>query len=171
LEKATLAKYKIDSLSQLPINFDGLVMQADEDYGNTVWDKHFGKLYKQLQSQKRIYQLSGIINPFSSLQNLSMGAAGTDMFYHLDFLKQAENYRRVFIKTLNDKMAFGGSKTGDWNWTVDNAFFKSVSDFEYQQPSLNNNYSKYLIDMLVLLSWAIALLVITNYYSKRVSIL
>ena len=171
LEKATLAKYKIDSLSQLPINFDGLVMQADEDYGNTVWDKHFGKLYKQLQSQKRIYQLSGIINPFSSLQNLSMGAAGTDMFHHLDFLKQAENYRRLFIKTLNDKMAFGGSKTGDWSWTVDNAFFKSVNDFAYQQPSLSNNWTKYLIDMLVLLSWAIALLAVTNYSSKRVSIL
>jgi len=171
LEKATLAKYKVDSLSQLPINFDGLVMQADEDYGNTVWDKHFGKLYKQLQLQKRIYQLSGIINPFSSLQNLSMGGAGTDMFHHLDFLKQAENYRRVFIKTLNDKMAFGGSKTGDWSWTVDNAFFKSVSDFEYQQPSLSNNWTKYLIDMLVLLSWAVGLLALTNYSSKRVSIL
>jgi ABC-2 type transport system permease protein len=171
LEKATLAKYKVDSLYQLPINFDGLVMQADEEYGNTVWDKHFGKLYSQLESQKRIYQLSGIINPFSSLQNLSMGAAGTDMFHHLDFLKQAEIYRRLFIKTLNDKMAFGGSKTSDWSWTADNAFFKSVSDFEYQQPCLNNNSSKYLIDILVLLSWAIILLVITNYSSKRVSIL
>ena len=48
-------------------------MQADEEYGNKVWDKHFGKLYDQLKSQKQKYQISGFLNPFSSLQNLSMG--------------------------------------------------------------------------------------------------
>lgn len=171
LEKATLAKYKVDSLSQLPINFDGLVMQADEEYGNTVWDKHFGKLYDKFQVQKRNYQLSGLINPFSSLQNLSMGTAGTDMLHHLDFLKQAENYRRVFIKTLNDKHAFGGSKTGDWSWKADSEFFKSVKDFEYKSPTLNKLSNKYLIDILSLLAWAALLLILINYSSKRVSIL
>ena len=34
LEKEYLVKYKVDSLSQLPINFDGIVMQADEENGN-----------------------------------------------------------------------------------------------------------------------------------------
>ena len=40
-------------------------MKADEEYGNSVWDKHFGALYSQLQIQKNIYQFSGIINPFA----------------------------------------------------------------------------------------------------------
>lgn len=171
LEKATLAKYKVDSLSQLPINFDGLVMQADEEYGNIVWDKHFGKLYDKLQIQKRNYQLSGLINPFSSLQNLSMGTAGSDMLHHLDFLKQAEHYRRVFIKTLNDKHAYGGSKTGDWSWKADIDFFKSVKDFEYKSPTISKLLYKYLIDILSLLAWAALLLILINYSSKRVSIL
>jgi ABC-2 type transport system permease protein len=171
LEKATLAKYNVDSLSQLPINFDGLVMQADEEYGNTVWDKHFGQLYKQFENQKRNYQLSGIVNPFASLQNLSMASAGTDIFHHLDFLKQAENYRRVFIKTLNDKHAYGGSKTGDWDWKVDTEFFKSVTDFSYQSPSIGSLWSKYLTDTFALLLWAALLLVLVNYSSKRISIL
>jgi len=171
LKKATLAQYKVDSLSQLPINYDGLVMQADEEYGNKVWDKHFGNLYAQLQSQKTQYQLIGIINPFSSIQNISMGSAGTDMFHHLDFLNQAESYRRRFIKTLNDKHAYGGSKTGDWDWKADNAFFKSVEDFEYQTPSINTFWSKYLIDVLVLFFWVLFLLTLIHYSSKRVSVL
>ncbi len=171
LEKEILAKYKVDSLSQLPINFDGIVMQADEEYGNMVWDKHFGKLYQQMQSQKRNYQFSGIINPFASLQNLSMGAAGTDMFHHLDFLKQAEEYRRVFIKTLNDKMAYGGSKTGDWDWKADSEFFKSVKDFEYKPISIKTIFPKYLTDILVLVLWAVVMLTLVNYTSKRISIL
>ena len=67
LEKEYLIKYKVDSLSQLPINFDGIVMQADEEYGNQVWDKHFGNNYLIYQKQKKLYQLSGLLNPFSSL--------------------------------------------------------------------------------------------------------
>ena len=51
-----------------------------------------------------------------------MGFCGTDMIHHLDFLKKAEDYRRVLIKALNDKHAYGGSKTGDWGWTVDSTF-------------------------------------------------
>ena len=113
LEQETLEKYNVNSLTELPVNFAGILMQADEEYGNEVWDKHFGSLYKQLESQKRVYQLTGFFNPFAAIQSLSMGTAGTDMFHHLDFLKQAENYRRIFIKTLNDEYAFGGAKTTD----------------------------------------------------------
>jgi ABC-2 type transport system permease protein len=170
-EKITLVKYNVDSLSQLPINFDGLLMQADEEYGNTVWDKHFGKLYDTFQIQKRNYQLSGFINPFSSLQNISMGTAGTDMFHHLDFLNQAESYRRIFIKALNDKQAYGGSKTGDWDWKADQNFFKSISDFDYKAPALQNLLNKYIIDILSLLFWSIMLLILIHYSSKQVTIL
>ena len=61
-----------------------------------------------------------------------MGFCGSDMVHHLDFLKKAENYRRYLIKTLNDKHAHGGSRTGEWRWTVDNTFFRSVKTFDYQ---------------------------------------
>lgn len=171
LEKEILAKYKVDSISQLPINFDGIVMQADEEFGNSVWDKHFGELFKQMQSQKRNYQLSGVINPFASLQNLSMGATGTDMYHHLDFLKKAEDYRRVFIKTLNDEHAYGGSKTGDWGWKPDQEFFKSVKDFEYKSATIKDFGANYLIDILLLFAWSIILIFLVFYSSKRVSIL
>ena len=122
LKNKYLTEYKVDSLQQLPINFDGIVMQEDEEYGNLVWDKHFGNNYNILQNQKGLYQVSGLLNPFASLQSASMGFCGTDMIHHLDFLKKAEDYRRVLIKALNDKHAYGGSKTGDWGWKVDSTF-------------------------------------------------
>lgn len=169
LERATLEKYQVDSISQLPINFDGLLMQADEEYGNSVWDKHFGQLYDQMKFQKYHYQLSGLLNPFASLQNLSMGTAGTDMIHHLDFLKQAEGYRRQFIKTLNDKHAYGGSKTGDWSWKADNSFFRSVADFQYKSADLTQVWSNYLIDILALFLWVSVALVLVYFSSKRIS--
>lgn len=171
LEKTVLAQYNVDNLSELPINFTGILMQADEEYGNQVWDKHFGRLYQQLSLQKKYYQLSGFLNPFASLQNLSMGTAGTDMFHHLDFLKNAELYRRFFIKSLNDEYAYGGSRTGERGWVADREFFQSIKSFDYTLPYFSNFIMKYLMDMMILILWSFLLVFLLNYSSRKVSIL
>ena len=171
LEEETLKRYNAQTLEELPINFSGIVMQADEEYGNDVWDKHFGELYRQLENQKNLVQYSGLANPFGAVQSLSMGTAGTDMFHHLDFLRQAEGYRRVFIKTLNDEYAFGGSKTGERGWKADTAFFQSVEDFTYAQPSIRTVLSNYLVDIVVLFIWGLVSFVTLGIVSKRSSVL
>ncbi len=155
LEKKVLKEYGVDSLSQLPINFDGLVMQKDEEYGNKVWDKHFGALRKVFSEQKKSYQWGGFINPFISLQNASMGFAGNDNLHHQAFLLQVESYRRDFIKMLNDQHAYGGSKTGEWGWKADNEFFRSVPEFEYHPIALSTVFPRYGTDLLVLAIWSI----------------
>ena len=170
LEKATLEKYNVDKLEDLPINFSGIVMQEDEEYGNMVWDKHFGDLYTQLEKQKSNYQLSGLINPFASLQNLSMGSSGSDMFHHLDFLTKAETYRRIFIKTLNDEYAFGGSKTGERGWKATNEFFRSVKDFKYELPTFFSLYSKYLIDVIIILFWVFFTTFLLYFFTRKITI-
>ena len=170
IEKEILAKYNVDSLSQLPINFAGILMQADEEYGNKVWDKHYGGLYNKLKIQKKNYQLSGLINPFASLQSLSMATAGSDLLHHLDFLNKAEIYRRYFIKTLNDEYAFGGSKTGDRGWKASTEFFRSIKDFNYQQSAFFSIISQYLMDIFSLLFWIFSLICLLIFKSKRVLI-
>tara|TARA_B100000886_G_scaffold218981_1_gene152007 strand:+ start:577 stop:1893 length:1317 start_codon:yes stop_codon:yes gene_type:complete len=155
LKEKILGEYGVDSLKNLPINFDGIVMQKDEEYGDQVWDKHFGNNYNILSKQKFLYQISGFLNPFASLQSASMGFCGTDMIHHLDFLRKSEDYRRHLIKTLNDAHAYGGSKTGDWGWTVDSDFFKSVEGFTYVTPKIKENIKYYSIDLFALLFWGV----------------
>ena len=159
LKTATLEKYNVDSLSQLPINFRGIVMQADEEYGNKVWDKHFGDLYNQLKSQKQKYQISGFLNPFSSLQNLSMGLSGTDMYHHLDFLNQGEKYRREFIKILNEKFTE--------TYSADASFYKSINDVNYQVPYLSVFFWKYILDIIALLFWFLLSVLMINLFTKN----
>ena len=171
LKDKVLKKYGVDSLSQLPINFDGLRMQADEDYGNSVWDKHFGKNRKILREQKQSFQLGGVINPFISLQNASMGFMATDNLHHQEFLIQVENYRRIFIKMLNDKHTFGGSKTGNWAWKVDNTFFKSVPDFNYNPIKIHNVFSNYLLDIVFLMIWALIAVGLVIFGAKKIEML
>ncbi len=153
LKQSLLKKYNVQKVEDLPINFDGIVMQADEEFGNMVWDKHYGNVKRILLNQKKTNQILNLLNPFSSLRNLSIGAAGTDLLHHLDFINKAEEYRRVFIKKLNDEMAYGGSKTGEWEWKSDNKFFKSVEDFNYSQPTFSSLFSRYLLDVLSLIFW------------------
>ena len=171
LESETLQKYNVQTLEELPINFAGIVMQADEEYGNEVWDKHFGSLYIQLERQKNIVQYSGAINPFSAVQSISMGTAGTDMFHHLDFLKKAEEYRRIFIKTLNDEYAFGGAKTGERGWKADTEFFQSVKDFTYVQPTITHLSTKYIMDFMMLTFWFLLSCIVLHTSSKKASVL
>ena len=96
-----------------------------------------------------------------------MGFCGSDMFHHLHFLKKAENYRRYLIKMLNDKHAHGGSRTGEWRWTVDNTFFRSVKTFDYQTMQIKNQIGNYLIDILVLIAWGIFAGSLMRYKIKR----
>lgn len=161
-----LKKYKVDSISQLPINYNGLLMQADEEYGNKVWDKHFGQNFTSFKKQKQFYQLSGFVNPFASIQNISMASSSNDIFHHLNFVENVETYRRKFIKELNDKMAYGGSKTGEWDWKIVTEFYKSVEDFKYPPTAIQSMVKNYFIDIVSLLFWT-ALVTLLLVFSKQ----
>lgn len=171
LEEKVLAEYGVDSLSQLPINFDGIRMQADEEYGNQVWDKHFGNIRKVLSQQKRSLQLGGIFNPFISLDNTSKGFSGTDNLHHQEFLVEVENYRRVFIKALNDEHAYGGSKNGDWGWKADNDFYRSVEDFTHKPTELSAVFSYYFMDIGILLFWSFLILALLYFGTKKIQLI
>jgi len=166
-KQQVLAKYGVDSVQQLPVNFSGLRMQADEEYGNQVWDKHFGEQFGILQKQKQFFQLSGIVNPFASLQSIGMGLSATDMLHHVDFLRQAEDYRRHMIKTLNDQQAFGNSPDG----MEDNAFYKSLKDFEYRTPQVSAVIGHYGIDFLLLAGWAFIMTIIVGLTGKHIKLI
>lgn len=170
LKEKVLREYGVDSLSQLPINFDGMRMQADEEYGNSVWDKHFGNNRNILLKQKKNLQLGGIINPFISLQNVSMGFMASDNIHHQEFLLQVENYRRIFIKTLNDQQTFGGSKTGNWGWKEDNDFYKSVPDFEYKPTQISAVMSHYILDIGLLIAWSLLVIMLIVFGTKKTQI-
>lgn len=171
LKQRVLKQYGVDSIAQLPINFDGLRMQADEEYGNKVWDKHFGNLRKVQARQKRNYQWMGVLNPFLSLQNASMGVVGSDNLHHQEFLLQVEHYRRKLIKALNDEHAYGGSKSGDWGWKASNAFYKSIEDFKYEPTTFSSVWNYYKSDLGFLCFWSIGILVLLLRGAKKMQVI
>lgn len=166
LEKAVLAEYGVDSLAQLPINFDGIVMQADEEYGNAVWDKHFGALHERMAARKRFLQRAALISPYLALRGASMSAAGTDKAHHFRFQRAAEHYRRDLVERLNHEHAYGGSRTGDWSWKADAEFFRSIPDFSYAQPSWTSMRAFWWPDARTLLLWLACCLALMLFFPR-----
>ena len=99
-----------------------------------------------------------------------MGLAASDNLHQQAFLVQVENYRRDFIKALNDHHAYGGSKTGEWSWKAGKDFYKSVADYEYEPVRLAAVLPNYFIDLLLLTLWAFGVSILVSFGSRKMKI-
>lgn len=167
LEERILAEYGVERLEDLPINFDGIALQADEEYGNAVWDKHFGEVRETLSRQRTVMRVASVADPFLALRELSASLAGTDLGHAMAFQQQAEAYRRELIERLNDEHAYGGSAYQDWSWTADAAFYRGIEDFRYTPPALASLVSGGLPSVVVLMGWIVGLLLVTVISGRR----
>jgi ABC-2 type transport system permease protein len=165
-----LLKYNVKSLDELPINADGLIMQADEDYANKVYDKHFSDIRTVTNNQNQLASIISIINPFLAIKNISMTIAQSDYNSNMIFLSEAEQYRRYLIKELNTKMAYGGSKTGEWDWSVDVSYWNTVRDFSYPQAPLLKRLSYRKIEIISLFLWVVILIVSIKLIARNYKI-
>ena len=151
-ERETLEKYGVDSLSQLPFNFDGYRMQKGEEHEAQVYFKHYAELKNTFKKQSGVYKATAVASPFLPTRFLSMALARTDYSAHWDFSDAAENYRLSLVDTLN--MHFAENSTyGDWAYKADRSLWKNVPDFEYDPPSLGQIMGRNWSNVLVLGLW------------------
>lgn len=166
--KETLAKYKADSISQLPVNFDGLSMQNNEDYNSKVYRHYAGEVEQLIIHQQHRLQYLGLINPFMAVQQISMGASGTDYFHHLAFHHQARQYRDDFIRTLNMDLAINGTVTG---YKASNELYRNMPPFIYQVPGVNTMIGWQQFSIIALMSWLVLTILILAFFSNYMKIL
>lgn len=168
--KKTLLKYKVDSVNQLPVNFDGLSMQNGEDYLFKVYQTINYQVEKNIYKQQTTAQVFSFLDPFLSMQQLSMALAGTDYQHHIHFHKKAQVYRDEFIRKLNIKMAYGDKNYLKYDYEVGPEFFKTMKDFNYRQPNVNWAISKYQYALYALLFWLIIAILAINPISKKIAL-
>ena len=159
LRQDMLKKHGVEAVEELPLNFDGIRMQVDEEFGNRVWDEHYGDLRQQMGRQRAFASGAAWINPFQAVDHLSMALAGTDLAHDIAFQRQAEAYRRTMVDTLNQEHAYGGSKTGEWSWKAPAAFFAGMAPFHYTSPSLAEALRPRWSELGALALWATLLLI------------
>lgn len=152
LEREVLAEYGVDSVHQLPFNFDGYRMQKGEEHEAEVYYKHYALLKEQYQHQTRFYRLSAIASPFLPARFLSMAIARTDYHLHWDFADAAEQYRVKMMEALNMDLA-SNTKYGDWAYRADRTLWENIPDFNYQPPALGLIIADNASNFLLLFGW------------------
>jgi len=168
LRQAMLDEHEVKNVEDLPFNFDGLAMQVDEEFGNQVWDEHFGELRSTLYSQLNLVGLIALLNPFQSIDHLSMAVAGTDLAHDMAFQQQAERYRRGLVEALNREHAYGGSKTGDWSWEAGSEFFAALPQFQYAAPHVELSFRSRALEILGLGLWALLMMMMIRHGADRI---
>ncbi len=167
LEAQVLKEYSVDSLHQLPFNFDGYRMQKGEEHEAEVYFKHYNYLKDQFAQQSKVYRGLAVISPYLPTRFLSMSLAHTDYATHWDFADAAEAYRIATQKFLNDNFAVN-SEYGDWSYQADASTWKELPAFDYDPPNLNTVLSRNTSNLGILGIWLIASFGLLLFTTKTV---
>ena len=127
IKKEAFEKYNVDNTKDLPINYNALSMQSDEEFADKIHDEHYAELYAKQRNQNHVYRAFSAIWPLIPARFQSMAFARTDMSAHHHFNVEVEVYRRDFVKRLNDDMMLN-SRTGDWGYQSPEDAWEALDD-------------------------------------------
>ena len=165
LEQQVLQEYGVDSLQQLPFNFDAYRMQKGEEHEAEVYFKHYQHLKGQFENQSKVYRNLAAVSPFLPTRFMSMAIAHTDYATHWDFADAAEDYRIATQKFLNDNFK-DNSSFGEWAYRADAETWKELPPFEYDPPELGTVMKNNRANMGVMGLWFFASFGLLFFTSK-----
>lgn len=99
--KDVLARYGVDKVEDLPVNYKGLVAMEGERITSALFNDYTARATAKQQEQGRLVDFVGLLDPVIALQRISMGIAQTDLFAYQLFVGQAEAYRYQLVQALN----------------------------------------------------------------------
>jgi len=102
LRERTLAAYGVERVEDLPVNYNGIVMQEGERLTTETYRRMLAVLHDRWSHQIHWLQMAGVVSPYVTVRTLSMTLAGTDLSRIRAFDEQAEAYRYALIQALND---------------------------------------------------------------------
>lgn len=170
LEQETLKKYNVDSVQQLPFNWDGYLMQKGEEHAAEIYFKHHEQLKVTYENQTSVYRVASVLSPYLPTRFLSMALCRTDYASHWHFSNAAEKYRIMMMDKLN--MHFAENSTyGDWDYLADKSLWKDIPDFTYEPVTYGQILSSNLNNIGVLIAWLVASALMLMVSVKKMSIL
>jgi len=151
-QEQMLKLYDVNTVEELPINFQGVIFDLTEKLGNRVFDKFYGELNEIVSRQVSLFQAFSIVSPRMALQTASMELSGTSINHHNDFISQAEIYRRALINQMNQDIIYN-SQSGQADYRAGPELWSSVKPFEYNQADLTSIIISLGPSFVVMILW------------------
>lgn len=166
LRRETIERYGVETIEDLPINFSGLALQAGEEYGNEVFDRHYGEVQAVEARQQQVLHAVALLSPLVPLQTLSAGYAGTDPIHHWRFAHAAEQERRIQQRFLNEDLIAHPVAEGE-TYAADPELWRRTSQFSYRPPPLAEVAGRYAVDLALCLAWALSAGIFLLWAARR----
>ncbi|OJH39208.1 ABC transporter permease [Cystobacter ferrugineus] len=165
----TLARYGVEKVEQLPVQWAGLVGMEGERLTSGLFDRHAREAFAREAEQNRLVRRFGVISPLIAMRQLSMSLAATDTESHQDFLEQVERHRYAFVQALNLLQV---TKIPNQNAGADPRIsadhWKTLPGFTYRPPDVLLLAGGRIRDnLLVLMGWLAVLLVGCGLAARR----
>ena len=164
-QEQTLGLYNVETVEELPINFQGMIFDLQEKLGNEVFDKFYGELNATFDRQTGLHQTFSVGSPRMAAQLASMELSGTSLVHHLEFTRQAEQYRRGLVEGMNRNITFN-SVAGQADYRAGPELWASVQPFTFDPVPLGAILSRLGPSFMVMFLW-LALSIVAAVLSAR----
>tara|TARA_R110002050_G_scaffold181180_2_gene314731 strand:+ start:185 stop:1621 length:1437 start_codon:yes stop_codon:yes gene_type:complete len=138
-KKQLLNKYRVNDVSELPVNYRALVIQEGERISSEIYMRQYQSIMVQQQKQQNFISYWYWVNPYLLVRDLSMALSATDIWHFYDYENQTEAHRYARITQINQIHAEFIDAEHDRESKAEADHWLEFEDFNYQQPTLTQS--------------------------------
>lgn len=161
-------RYGVERVEDLPVNLQGLTLDAAERMEAEVHNRHYARLHELYARQQAVLRWTGLVSPLVALQTVSQALAGTDMAHQLAFQHQAETQRFATVEVLNRDM-IENAGTADYDYKAGADLWARTGAFVYAPPPLGDVLRSVRVEAALLLVWLLAAVLLLRTSARGLS--
>ncbi|RBQ07966.1 ABC transporter permease [Pedobacter miscanthi] len=170
IKDSLLKTYQVDDVKKLPFNYGGYIMAEGEKITAKIYSDHQKELNKTFEKQNSITTLTGFINPYLALKNISMALTASDFNTYIDFQNQAEVYRYQLAQKMNklqiEKISNIAPGEEEKPLAISGKNWAEQSDFNYRFQKLDAVIANGLLALSTITCWLLAIIIFLQYASR-----
>ena len=153
-----LQQYGVKDVADLPVNWAGINQLRSEAHGNAVFDRHYDPLFAAMARQDQAMALAGWLSPTVAIGALSSRLAASDSASHVEFIRAAEDHRRLMQNLLNSDLARNPDRNGV-KYQANEALWRSIPPltFGYGALDLREAFTRWWLPLLATLTASVVL--------------
>lgn len=165
-----LRQYGVEKIEDLPINYNGLLMQEGERLSTQVYSAQHQKIANDMLQQSTLVSRLAWANPAIAIQQFSRAVSGSDIAHHQAFLADAERQRYKTVQYLNGLQTHEVSHENDKEQRIGKQFWQNAPRENITLPNIHFARSALLQSIAILMVWLILGGLLFNYCVKRIKI-
>lgn len=146
---ATLARYGVSRVEDLPVSLRALALKHNDVLGDAIFDRHYARLTAAFAASDRFRAAPGFALPLLAMQPYAMALAGTDSRHHEHFSAAAETHRRMIQTRISDALL----TAADADPRADAALWNAIPGFDYRLPTAAWALASQTPNLAALLVW------------------